>query len=107
MNMSSNDYSSYQIKDVSGFSKMLFHLKWNTDGSYLASICGDRTVRINSLEENSGNLSAIQTIPTQVLMTQVSWNPKNNSRLAICSDDKLVELWDVRGNISLNTSYSA
>ena len=94
------NFTKHSLKDVSGYNKQLHHAKWNSDGSYLSVVCGDKSVRISQLED-SVNLSQIHTIPTSVVASKTCWHPTELGRLAICSDDKLVELWDVRGNTAL------
>jgi WD40 repeat protein len=97
-------FSKYSIKDLSGYHKGLYCIKWNKDGEYLAAVSGDRSVRICQFNPTSSNAEIVHTIPTPATMHQVCWHPQENMRLALCNDDKPVELWDIRG-LSLDVDF--
>lgn len=101
--MSTVDFTKQNLKEVSGYSKSLYQVRWNCDGSYLAAICTDRSVKISQFDgSNTKLVSHIQSIPTSLVMTQVSWHPTEPGRLALCSDDKMIEIWDVRASRATN-----
>jgi WD40 repeat protein len=50
----------------------------------------------------SDGLKTVQSVQCASTITQVCFHPNDPSRFAIIGEDKNVELWDVRGNISLN-----
>jgi hypothetical protein len=89
-------FTRHSYKDITIFSKNLTHVKWNADGSLLSSIANDKHVRIAHLEAND-SLVVVQTIPTAVQMLQTCWHPHDPNKFAIFSEEKTVEIWDMRG----------
>lgn len=92
-------FSSYHIRDITGYSKSLYHCAWSCNGDYLSVICGDKNVHISQLDIRKGALPTLQpihTISTNSIMARTAWHPFENNRLAICGDEKFVEIWDVR-----------
>lgn len=92
-------FEQYAIRELMGYQKGLYGIRWNKDGEYLGAICGDRSVRIAQLTPTTSlnNVEIIHTIPTSSTMSQLCWSSVDSQRLALCSDDKLIELWDIRG----------
>jgi len=90
-------FSRYSTKDVAGYQKMLHDIKWNREGNYIGMISSDKTVKVGQLEKN-GSFQNVHTIPNSLQMTQLCWNPNDDSQLGICGDDKQIELWDVRAS---------
>lgn len=111
--------STYYLRDITGYSKSLYHCAWSCDGEHLSVICGDKNVHISQFDPRRGVLPTLQpihTISTNSVMAKTAWHPTENNRLVICGDEKFVEVWDVRsskpamklssmGN-NLNTSWS-
>jgi WD40 repeat protein len=97
-------FQKYSTKEILGYQKSLYSIKWNNEGNFLAVISGDRSVKIsqfhnNALASSSSNpLEIVQNIPTSQTMSQVCWHPCDSSRLSLCSEDKAVELWDLRAS---------
>lgn len=95
--------------------KVVIDLKWNKEGNYLGVISADKTVRVGQLDQKNGGIyQNIHTIPTYSSggsgsgsgqMAQLCWSPTEIARLAFCGDDKQIELWDVRGNLIISTSW--
>eukprot|EP01040_Poterioochromonas_malhamensis_P014757 gene14757-16386_t len=42
-------FEQYAIRELMGYQKGLYGIRWNKDGEYLGAICGDRSVRIAQL----------------------------------------------------------
>lgn len=93
-------FTSFTSKDIAGYTSMIYDLKWNSDGNYLACILKEKTVKIGQLDNNNGFFQNIHNIPNSTQMSQLCWNPTDQQRLAICGEDKYVELWDVRSSRS-------
>jgi WD40 repeat protein len=91
-------FTKYSVRDLAGYHKGLYCIKWNKDGDYLAAISGDRSVRVSQFNPSTTNAEIIHTIPTPTTMAQLCWNPQESGRLAVCNDDKPVELWDIRAS---------
>jgi len=96
-----NPLSKYTCKDIPGYHKSLSYLSWNNNGDYLAAIVNDRSVRISQYDSSNGSILSVNSIPTNVRMTFLCWNPQETGRLAMCSDEKPIEIWDHRGTIHL------
>lgn len=92
-------FGRYSYKDVIWHSKSINSLKWNVDGSLLGALAGDKVVRIGQLD-STGSVATVQSIPCTVQMIQVCWHPQEPNRFALCSDEKPVEFWDLRGKSS-------
>ena len=84
------------MRETALHTKQITDIKWNCDGSYLSAASYDKTVKIHSYESNS-SIKLLQSIPCNVTPSQVCWHPNNSERFAIISDEKNVELWDVKG----------
>jgi WD40 repeat protein len=95
-------FSKFSLRDIPGYNKALYCTKWNKEGSHLGAISGDRSVKISSFNPGSSSLEIISTLPTSCTMSQLCWHPYESNRLALCSDDKSIEIWDIRGEISCN-----
>ncbi len=93
-------------KDINSYSKVLYHVRWNCDGTFISAISADRSVKIHALDVKSLSLAMIQSIPTIVTMAQVCWHPQEPGKLALCGDDKAVEFWDVKCKCVLTLSLS-
>lgn len=89
-------FTRHTSKDVAGYNKVLLELNWNREGNYLGMISSDRSVKVGQLDK-SGTFQNVHNIPTTSTMTQLCWNPVDDSRIGMCGEDKYVELWDVRG----------
>ena len=89
-------FTRHTSKDVAGYNKVLLELCWNREGNYLGMISSDRSVKVGQLDK-SGTFQNVHNIPTSASMTQLCWNPVDDSRIGMCGEDKYVELWDVRG----------
>jgi WD40 repeat protein len=100
-------FSKFSLRDVPGYSKALYCTKWNKEGSHLAAISGDRSVKISSFNPGNSNLEIISTLPTSYTMSQLCWHPYESNRLALCSDDKSIEIWDIRGDFSFSLTCLA
>jgi WD40 repeat protein len=95
-------------------------LIFRPSGDYLASASFDKTTKIGQLD-NNGNvrvvrdlhlssfldfcqqLRTIQTIQRAGNITQALWHPLDQNILSLLGEEKLVEIWDVRG-LSLSVS---
>lgn len=91
-------FSSFTSKDIAGYENKIFDLKWNAEGNYLACVLDKKIVKIGQLDNNNGNYQNIHNISCQSQIAQLCWNPMDQQRLAICGEDKFVELWDVRSS---------
>lgn len=100
------------VTDIVGHTKPVVDLKWNCDGSYLGSVSYDKSVKLYSLD-SSGTLKLVQTIPCTVTPNNLCWHPTNEKRLAILTDDKNIEVWDIKGSapssklVSLGSNINA
>lgn len=90
------DFQRHTSKDVSGYSKMIHDMRWNREGNYIGIVSADKTVKVGQLDK-SGSFQNVHSIPNSGLVSQIGWNPLDDSRIGMCGDDKSVELWDVRG----------
>jgi len=72
----------------------IYDVQWNCDGTYLASACADKTVKIAALDK-SGSARLVQTCSGMTSPRQVCWHPSESSTFAIAGEDKIVELWEV------------
>uniref|UniRef100_A0A7S3M2X7 Anaphase-promoting complex subunit 4-like WD40 domain-containing protein n=1 Tax=Spumella elongata TaxID=89044 RepID=A0A7S3M2X7_9STRA len=90
-------FTRHTSKDVAGYNKVLLELCWNREGNYLGMISSDRSVKVGQLDK-SGTFQNVHNIPTTTTMTQLCWNPVDDSRIGMCGEDKYVELWDVRAS---------
>ena len=94
-------FNSYSIRDISIHTKPLADVKWNCDGSLLATAGYDKNIKIHSLDNSSSSASNIlkllQTITCTSTPTQLCWHPNNNNKFAIISDERNVEIWEVKG----------
>ena len=107
-------FDTYHSKECGSFNKSVTDLKWNCDGTYLAVGVTDKSVKIHSYESN--NLKLIQTITCINSPTQICWHPTNLIRFAIISDERTIDIWDIKsqqaiikitssgGNINLSWS---
>ncbi len=58
--------------------------------------------------DTHGNLKTFQTISkTGGNVNQLCWHPSINSSLGLVGEDKVVEIWDVKGMIDLPTCSSS
>lgn len=104
------------IRDAITHSKTVADIRWNNDGSFLASASFDKNVKIGSLDV-TGNvlfffysfyniqLKPINSFTTSGSINQMCWHPLDDSILSVLGDDKFVELWDVRGNLVYLTTF--
>lgn len=99
---SGKDTSSIYKWDTHRFQEITYHvgaiydLQWNCDGTYLASACADKSVKISALDDKTGLLRLVQTCGIMSSPRQVCWHPTEPSMFAIAGEDKIVELWEVR-----------
>mmetsp|Transcript_27530 Transcript_27530/g.60950 ORF Transcript_27530/g.60950 Transcript_27530/m.60950 type:complete len:309 (+) Transcript_27530:156-1082(+) len=91
------EFARHTTKDVPGYTKAVHDLKWNREGNFLGMVSADKTVKIGQLDR-SGAFQNVHSIPNSSQMIQLCWHSNEDSRLAICGDDKNVEIWDVRGS---------
>jgi len=110
------DHHSFQ--DIGYHSGAIYDVQWNCDGTYLASACADKTVKIAALDAKNGTVRMVQTCTGMTSPRQVCWHPTESSTFAIAGEDKIVELWEVRdqkpkaristggGNINISWSPS-
>jgi WD40 repeat protein len=98
-------FAKHSSKDVGGYSKMMSEIKWNREGNYLGMISSDKSAKVGQLDK-SGSFQNVHSIPTNASFFQLCWNPQDDSRLALCGDDKAVELWDVRGTVPSLFEYA-
>lgn len=90
-------FSRHSFKDISNYSKPIIDLKWSKEGKYLGMVSMDKVVKVGQLDQ-SGSFQNVQTISSNSNISQVCWHPTEESRFTYCGDEKMVELWDVRGN---------
>jgi WD40 repeat protein len=90
------DFSRHTGKDIAGYTKLIHDLKWNQEGNYIGMVSADKTVKVGQLDK-SGAFQNVHSIPSSAQISQIHWNPQDDSRIGMCGDDKAVELWDVRG----------
>lgn len=88
-------FGRHSYKDLTWHSKNVNSIKWNVNGSFISTLSSEKFVRIGQLD-NNGGITVVQNIPTTIQMMQVCWHPTETNKLAICSDEKPVEFWDVR-----------
>ena len=89
---------TYSVKDITAansHSKPLTDVKWNCDGNYASTASYDKSVKIHLLE-SSGSLKTVHSISCTAAPAKVCWHPTNPVRFAIISDDKNLDIWDVR-----------
>jgi WD40 repeat protein len=91
------EFARHTTKEVPGYTKAIHDLKWNREGNFLGMVSADKTVKIGQLDR-SGQFQNVHSIPNSSQMTQLCWHSTEDSRLAICGDDKNVEIWDVRAS---------
>lgn len=96
-------YARYSLRDVPNISKSINSLQWSGDGKLLSVITNDKGVKILSLD-NSGTFQTAQSTQFPTQMTQLCWKPDaSTNQYALMSDDKPIEIWDMRGNITMQT----
>lgn len=98
--MSTMAFSRHTSKDATGYNKVLHELKWNSEGNYIGMISADKSVKVGQLDK-TGSFQNVHSIPNNAPLSQIAWNPVDDSRIGMCGDDKYVELWDVRGESQL------
>lgn len=91
------DYLRFSAKDVVGHARKVTFVNWNNEGKHFSVVSQDNNVRIGQLEA-SGTTKNVHTIPLTSGGATTCWNPAVDNRLAICSDDKTIDLWDVRAS---------
>lgn len=90
-------YARYSIRDVSSINKSIIHLQWSVDGKLLSVITSDKGVKMLTLD-NNGAFQTVQTTQFPAQMTQLCWKPDaSTSQYALMSDEKPIEIWDMRG----------
>jgi THO complex subunit 3 len=105
-------FSSGVVTDVVQHVKPVVDLKWNCDGSYLGSASYDKSVKLYSLD-SSGVLKVVHTIACTVTPDSLCWHPTNPTRLAILTNEKNIEIWDVKATspssklVSLGSNLNA
>jgi WD40 repeat protein len=95
--MATHPLTKFATKDMPGYYKPLSYLRWNNNGSYLAAVGNDKTIRISQFDTSNGSLMSVNLISSSVKISQICWNPQESGRIALCSDEKAIELWDCRG----------
>ena len=94
--------SAYHVRDSNIHGKTPSVLKWNYDGSILASSSSDEKKTILSSLDSSGSLRNFQVVVTQPTVNAIVWSPTDMKRFAVIGKDKYVELWDVRQSTPTN-----
>ena len=84
--------------------KTVYDLKWNTDGSFIAAACGDKTVRIGQMD-STGSARSFQTVQS-LAVANLCWHPSDLNRFAFASDEKYIEVWDVRCKFSILFAFN-
>jgi serine/threonine protein kinase/WD40 repeat protein len=79
-------------------------LAFSPDGSRLAAVCRDRTVKLFALP----GLNVVTTLPVsqQWQVISLAWSP-DGTRLATTSREKLVKLWSVDGTLLTQAATGA
>jgi len=105
-------FSSGILSETNQHTKPVVDLKWNCDGSYLGSASYDKTVKLYLLE-SSGALKVMHTVTCAMAPNGLCWHPTNPTRFAILTDEKNIEIWDVKASsasaklISLGSNINA
>ena len=88
-------FNTYSVREFALHSKPISDLKWNCDGNLLGAAGSDKFVKIHILD-SAGSLKLLQSIPCFYTPNALYWHPFNSSRFAVISDEKSIEIWDVR-----------
>eukprot|EP00961_Rhodomonas_salina_P224056 3029588-Rhodomonas_salina.1 len=87
-----------------GHTKAIHAIGWNNDGKRLATASGDTTARVWNIETHrEGRETELKdhTEPVDGL----SWCPNHSEILATASQDKMVRLWDLRGESNTSSGF--
>lgn len=87
-------FASGTTSTVSGHSRSVNSLEWNSTGTMLASGSDDKTARVWAGE--GGMKCAHKLEGHQDSVVQLCWDPRTPTSLATLAADKCVRLWDVR-----------
>ncbi|EDQ91206.1 uncharacterized protein MONBRDRAFT_23390 [Monosiga brevicollis MX1] len=89
-----------------GHSKTIHGLRFNADGTLLASSGIDKLVIVHEPGTNGQFEEAVKLEGHTSAVDQVAFHPQNTNILASASDDKSVKLWDVRAKQRETTSVT-
>ncbi|KAL3102196.1 hypothetical protein niasHS_003605 [Heterodera schachtii] len=93
---------SYEMNNVSGVRT----ISWNASGTYLASGSDNRVVSVGSLDPHSCRLKQIFVgYGHEDIVEAIEFAKRDEMKMASCSSDKSVRLWDLR-NPSSHTKLS-
>jgi WD40 repeat protein len=74
----------------------ILSVKWNSDGSKLATSSYDKTIRISNFSKSKFNTDQIELKGHQQSVEQIQFDPLNPDVIASCSLDKTIKIWDIR-----------
>jgi THO complex subunit 3 len=107
---------SLKTKEFRGHRKFVHSLRWNCDGSKLASGSVDTTVRIWVINLENGVVITSQELRGHSdNVSQLCWHPNNPSILATASSDKTVRIWNdgkqirciITSGMNINIAFSS
>ena len=81
---------------LSGHTKKVHSVAWNSTGDYLASGAVDWTARLWALDDGGRGKSLGELKGHSSSVDQLCWNPSHRDQLATASRDKTVKIWDAR-----------
>lgn len=94
------------ICSLSGYhQRTIYDIKWNNVTGYIATACGDNSIRIFSESADSDdNAPSFQMIAQMKNahnedVNSIDWNPAKPDMLASCSDDGDIKLWRLSSEV--------
>eukprot|EP01038_Epipyxis_sp_PR26KG_P009553 gene9553-12866_t len=92
-------FKAYSQTDINVHSKYILDMKWNSDGSYIASLSADNSLKINQIDASTAAAKVVQVMPIQKVYDYglLCWHPTENNKISVVGDtNKYIEFWDVK-----------